>query len=204
MASGDLVSMRVRMKHLYWMAEINLGFRLLTDSADPMAELAEEWLGTIGHVWVAPCTTEVRVDALRLEWISPSGADMVEVVPTDPLVGTQLAQVAPHSCAALLRWTTGLQGIGGRGRSFLYGFRADQIQYGQFWGEDAKEHMRIIGEAMLLRFGPAGFSPTARFVVLNRRRDNAVLDPPEATQVNGFTVVELLASQRGRIYNVPE
>lgn len=201
---GDIVELRIVHFHLFWVAEVVLGFEMLTGGDTAGQDLANEWLSTMADFWMAPVQNQVRI--LRLDIHNLTNLDEFDstVVPETDIFGAQDGVIAPHNCAQILRWNSGLSGRSNHGRSYLYGFLAENILFGQFWNEAAQLAASVIGGEMLAQYGPSGASSLARFVIASRRADGAVRPTPVGIPITEAVPVELVGTQRRRIYNVSE
>ena len=201
---GDIVELRIVHLHLFWVAEVVLGFQLLEGGDTVAADLANEWLATMADFWMAPVQNQVKI--LRLEVHNLTNLDDFDVIvePGSDIFGAQDGVIAPHNCAQLLRWNTGLSGRSNRGRSYLYGFLAEHILFGQFWDSTAQEAAAVIAGEMLAQYGPGGASSLATFVVASRRTGGETRPTPIGVPITEGVPVELVGTQRRRIYNVVE
>ena len=201
---GDIVELRIVHFHLFWVAEVVLGFEMLTGGDTAGQDLANEWLSTMADFWMAPVQNQVRLLRLDIHNLTNLEEFDTTVEPPSDIFGAQDGVIAPHNCAQILRWNTGLAGRSNHGRSYLYGFLAENILFGQFWNEAAQLAASVIAGEMLAQYGPAGASSLARFVVASRRTGGETRPTPVGIPITEGVPVELVGTQRRRIYNVSE
>lgn len=208
MSEGDLFQLRVVMANRYlggvqWTGVVTLGFQAKGDD-DVLATLGDDWIANVGAVWFAPLTVDTFLDHVEV-WRLTGGTDEpVFTVPTVELHGSVSGLVVPHQVAALIRWRADIVGRAYEGRSYLYGFPCARTVFGNFWDETALTQLRDIGDQMLFTYGAAGASDLVTFVVVSREVHGELRDEPLATPVAEYDAVELIATQRRRLYLLPE
>ena len=208
MSEGDLFQLRVVLANRYlggvqWNGVVSLGFQAKGDD-DVLATLGDDWIGNMGAVWFAPLTVDTFLDHVEVWPISPGIGEAVFTVPVVELHGDQDSLVVPHQVSALMRWRGDITGRAYEGRSYMYGFPCERTIFGNFWDETALTQMGDIGDQMLFTYGASGASDLATFVVISREVHGEMRDEPLATPVSEFDAVELIATQRRRLYLLAE
>lgn len=208
MSGEQVVQLRVKYANFYsaevlWIAEVALNFQS-KDLGNIETELGNVFLGDMGAVLVAPLSADTRIVQVEVWPWQPDDFEPVITIPDPVLSGSIEEQVCPHQVAALMRWTTAVGGRAGTGRSYLYGFPITSTVFGNFWTEAALTAMSDIGDQMLFSYGPSGSSDLAQFVVISNRLHGAPRDERLVSPVTGFEAVELIATQRRRLYLLSE
>jgi len=207
-SEGDLVQLRLVFANTYlggvtWNAVVSLHFRAKGDG-DILADLGGDFIGNLGAVWFAQLSEDTFLDHVECWPIGFGDGFPVFTTPDPVLQGAIGSQVVPHQVAALIKWQTDIEGRPYEGRSYLYGGVSANVLFGNFWAEAMLSAMRDIGDQMIFTYGSGGASDLAEFVIVSSRFRNEARDPILITPVSGYEVVELLATQRRRLYLLSE
>lgn len=208
MSEGDIFQLRLVFANRYlggveWHAAVSMHFAAKGDG-DVLTDLGPDFIGNLGAVWFAQLSADTFLHHVEVWPVSPAVGDMVETVPDPELHGAISSLVVPHQVAAMIRWRGDISGRPYQGRSYLYGFPCARTAFGNFWDETALSAMRDIGDQMLFTYGGDGASDLATFVVYSTRLGNELRETPLVTPVTAYDAIELIATQRRRLYLLAE
>lgn len=208
MSEGELFQLRLVFANRYfgdthWNAAVTLHFQD-KGGGDVLNDLGADFIGNLGTVWFDQLSLDTFLDRVEVRALDREGQPEVMTSPDPELHGGVDAQVVPHQVAALIRWKTAIVGRPYEGRSYLYGFTCPGIFFGNFWDSPVITAMQDIGDQMLFTYGAEGASDLATFVIVSTKLHKEMRPEPIITPVTAYEAVSLLATQRRRLYLLPE
>lgn len=197
MAVGDLATLKLFIIGPQALSECGLGFQSKTAASNWRDLLATDFRTAIVPTWMACLGFNVACREITVADVVPgTGLDIIHVLSPEPH-GTGGTFEAPPQLAYLISWYSDFSGRSKRGRNYLYGLPSDQIHQAE-WDSDANTAVGSLVAAIMGRYGPAGTSSLAQFVIVSRVVDGAPLAVPEAVPVTTPSYSSVIRTQRRR------
>lgn len=200
MAEGDICEIRIETRGSSRSAISTFGFISISAVETWREILVQGFYDGIMPQWLAGLTETVELRHLVCVDVVPGTG--VDLEPDYSGINTGLLPgptVSPQVAGLLLRWCD-LQGRAYRGKSFVYGMPAANLDAeGRVWDFDAQDSLEDINEVLMESYGPAGTSTFGRLAVISRHLAGALRDPPIATPVTRVDFSGVVATMRRRV-----
>jgi|ERR1700675_815579 len=200
MAAGDIVQLRTEVAFGQILALSSLHFIAKTSTATWADRIADKWIDDVAPFFVAFLSPQASHGQVELHDVigSEHHRTFIDIIPA--LTGGLGGDAAPGQVAPKVTWYVDGSHRSQRGRSFLAGIAADQIDGARRINGDVDTLMRAWADTVMGLWGPSGTESGAQLVILSRQLNGAPRVPLVGNPVIEYSVQSVLGTQRRRMY----
>lgn len=199
MAVGDIVQLRTEINFGQILSINALHFQALTSTPTWADRIADKWVDDVSSFFVAMLSPDCTHPQVELHDVigSEHHRTFIDLIPAP--VGGLGGAACPGQVAAKVTWYPEGSHRSQRGRTFLGGIAADQIEGSRRINSAVDSFIRAWADTVLSLWGPDGTETGARLVILSRTLDGAPRSPVVGLPVMEYNVPSILGTQRRRL-----
>lgn len=199
MAIGDIIQLRTEVAFGQIRCISNFTFAALTSTPTWADRVADKWIDDVADFYVAMLSPDCVHDQIELHDIVGSDPHrfFIDIVP--PKLGGLGGIACPGQVCAKVTWYPEGSHRSQRGRTYLGGIAADQVEQQRRLKEGPDTLIRAWADTLMGLWGPDGTESGARFCILSRQLNGLPRVPPVANPVMEYSVPNILGTQRHRL-----
>jgi len=199
LAIGDIVQLRTEVAFGQILSLSAFHFVALTNTATWADRIADKWVDDVATFFTAMLSPDCSHGQVELHDVigNEHHRTFIDIIP--PVMGGLGGAAAPGQVAAKVTWYPGGSHRSQRGRTFLGGVAADQIENARRINGDVDTLIRAWADTMLSLWGPSGTESGAQLVILSRQIDGAPRSPVVGLPVLEYNVPSIIGTQRRRL-----
>jgi hypothetical protein len=199
MAVGDIVELRTEINFGQILSINNFHFRAKTSTPTWADRIADKWIDDVAVFFTAFLSPDCTHTQVELHDVigSEHHRTFIDIIP--PIAGGLGGAACPGQVAAKITWYPDGSHRSQRGRTFLGGVAADQIDSARRINGAVDSFIRAWADTLLGLWGPSGTESGAEFVILSRQLNGAPRSPVVGLPVLEYNVPSILGTQRRRL-----
>lgn len=199
MAVGDIVQLRTEVSFGQILSLNSFHFQAQVSTPTWADRIADKWIDDVAPFFAAPLSPDCSHNQLELHDVigSEHHRNFIDIIP--PALGGLGGAAAPGQVAAKVTWYPEGSHRSQRGRTFLGGVAADQIEGARRINSAVDTLLRAWADTVLSLWGPDGTEAGARLVILSRTLDGVERVPVVGLPVIEYNVPSIIGTQRRRL-----
>jgi hypothetical protein len=198
-AVGDIVQLRTEVSFGQILSINSFHFVAKTSTPTWADRIADKWIDDVAPFFTAMLSPDCEHVQLELHDVigSEHHRNFIDIIP--PVAGGLGGAALPGQVAAKVTWYVAGSHRSQRGRTFIGGIAADQIDSSRRINGAVDSFLRAWADTMMSLWGPDGTESGAQFVILSRQLDGAPRVPLVGNPVIEYNVPSILGTQRRRL-----